>query len=160
MGAVLAAIDVSHVVLRWGHIAAAAIAIGGAIFVATILTPALRRTPGESADAIREAIRRRWAILYHVCVLILLGTGLFNYMAVTAPLHRGQASYNALVGVKIILAFVVFLLGSALVGKAAMFEPIRRAAPKWLAVNIALALIVVAIGCWLKFIPVSTAVAP
>jgi uncharacterized membrane protein len=140
---------------RWLHIIAAVVAVGGAAFIRFVLLPAARSLPADQADALRVAVRRRWAILYMLCVVLLLVSGLYNYMAVAIPAHRGQSIYHALFGLKFILAMVVFFIGSALVGRAAAFEPIRRNASRWLALNVLIAALVIAVACILKFIPAS-----
>jgi uncharacterized membrane protein len=143
-----------HVGVRWIHVVAAIVAVGGALFIRAILMPAAARAvPEEARDAFREAVRKRWAVFYSVMIVLLLASGLFNYLVVTLPMHRGQASYNAMIGVKIILALAVFFIGSALVGRAKAFEALRRSPRGWLSFNIFLALLVVALGCALKFIP-------
>ena len=139
---------------RWLHIVGAIVAVGGAIFIRAIVHPATQSLPADTGQSVRDAFRKRWSMVYGICILVLLATGFYNYLAVTAPQHRGQGSYNALIGVKIILAFGVFFLRSALAGRSPAFENLRRNAPRWLIINIGLALIVVAIATVLKFIPV------
>ncbi len=146
-----------HVLARWLHVLAAVVAVGGAVFWRCVLIPAAAALPDDAHTALRGAVRRRWARILGVAIALLLLTGLFNYLGVTAPVHRGQPLYHALMGVKIILALVVFFLASALVGAASVFEPIRRSAPAWAAVNILLAALVIALGCVLKFLPASPA---
>jgi len=138
---------------RWLHIIGAIVAVGGAIFLRAIILPSTKSLPADAAQSLRDAFRKRWAMVYSISILILLATGLYNYIVVAIPQHRGQAIYNALIGIKIILAFAVFFLGSALVGRSPAFENLRRNAPRWLVINIGIALIVVAIATVLKFIP-------
>jgi uncharacterized membrane protein len=146
-------INWAAVASRWLHIVGAIIAVGGAIFIRAIVLPSTRSLPADTAQTIRDAFRKRWSMIYGICIVVLLASGLYNYLVVAVPQHRGQGLYNALIGVKIILAFAVFFLGSALVGRSPAFENLRRNAPRWLIINIGLALIVVAIATVLKFIP-------
>jgi len=142
---------------RWVHIIAAVIAIGGAVFIRFVLHPATLTLPPDTVESFRANIRRRWAMLYMLCIALLLISGLYNYMAVSIPNHRGQPLYHALFGIKFILAMVIFFIGSALVGRSPALEPLRRNLPRWLGINILLAAIVIALACTLKFIPTTAA---
>ena len=53
-------------------------------------------------------------------------------------------------GTKIILALIVFLLASVLVGRSARFEPLRRDRKKWLLITIVLAFVIVLISSYLR----------
>ncbi len=142
---------------RWVHIIAAVIAVGGAVFIRFVLHPTTLTLPPDTVESFRANIRRRWAMLFMLCIALLLISGLYNYMAVSIPNHRGQPLYHALFGVKFILAMVIFFIGSALVGRSPALEPLRRNLPRWLGINILLAAIVIALACTLKFIPTATA---
>lgn len=146
-------INWAAVASRWLHIVGAITAVGGAIFMRAIVMPSAKDMPADAAQAVRDAFRKRWSMVYGICILTLLATGFYNYLVVTAPQHRGQGAYNALIGLKVILAFAVFFVGSALAGRSPAFEGLRRNAPRWLIINVGLALIVVAIATVLKFIP-------
>src|SRR5262249_39533329 len=131
----------------------AVVAVGGAVFIRLVMIPTISRLPAEAQDSFRAAVRKRWAILYIICIGLLLLTGLYNYWAFSIPQHSGQGAYNALMGVKIILALVFFFIVSAIVGRSAAFESIRKNAPMWLPLNILLAAIVIAIAATLRYIP-------
>jgi hypothetical protein len=78
-------------------------------------------------------------------ISLLLVTGFYNYLAV-----KHEPRYHMLMGIKILLAFGVFFLASALTGRSAGLAGIRRDAPKWLGILIGLAALIVAIGGYLK----------
>ena len=65
------------------HLASAIIWIGGSIFLALVLIPALRRfavPPGQDGGpppGLLEAIARRFRVIAWVCIVILVATGLF-----------------------------------------------------------------------------------
>jgi uncharacterized membrane protein len=145
--------DVFSIVVRWLHITGAIVAAGGAVFALVVVLPALHGVPEEARAGLHEAIRRRYAMLFHAAITALLLTGFYNYIALKAPEHKGQAAYHGLMGVKILLAFGVILLGSALTGRSAVFEAIRRRRKRYLALNVVLALAIVAIGAVLRAMP-------
>jgi hypothetical protein len=83
-------------------------------------------------------------------IALFLASGFYNYLVVSAPKHPHDKAYHALMGVKIITAFVVFFLASVLVGRSARFESLRRDRKKWLLVLIVLAFAIVLISSFLK----------
>lgn len=141
------------VVLRFAHILGAILAVGGAVSAAFVVFPAAQTVPDEARGHFNEAVRKRLAGIVMLAITLLLVTGFYNYLAVELPRHKGQAIYNATMGIKILLAFVVFFVASALTGKSAAFEGIRKKRATWLKLNILLALAVVAIGAFLRAVP-------
>lgn len=139
-----------NVLSRWVHVGTAIAILGGSVFLRFVLMPAAAELPEAEHQALRGRLMGRWRKWVMVGIALFLASGLYNYLAVTLPQHRGQGLYHALMGVKILLALAVFFLASALTGRSPAFEGIRRSAPKWLAVNILLAALVVAIAGFLK----------
>jgi len=149
----LADINWLGVIIRFSHIFGAIIAVGGAIFAAFVVFPAAHVVPEESRAHFNEMIRKGFARLVMIAITLLLVTGFYNYLVVELPLHKGQAIYNATMGVKILLAFAVFFFASALTGKSAAFEGLRKKRKRWLTLNILLALAVVVLGAFLRAVP-------
>lgn len=147
-------IDWPAVALRWLHVVAAVIALGGAIFMRQVLMPAAQQLPDEPHRQLRDDVRRRFGRLFLAALVTLMLTGLYNYVMIEVPRHRGQGAYHGLIGGKILLALAVFFLGSALTGRAAAFEGIRRNARAWLGVNILLALAIVLLAGIARALPV------
>src|SRR5262249_18010652 len=80
----------------------------------------------------------------------LLTGGINYYRVIVEKTHKGDPLYHALLGTKILLAMGIFFIASALVGRAAAFEGMRRDTPKWLLVNLLLAAVIVATSGFLK----------
>jgi hypothetical protein len=99
---------------------------------------------------IRERINSRWGKVVAVSSLILIVTGFYNYLVVMRPLHKGDGLYHALMGGKILIAFIVFFLAAALSGRSAKFDGLRRRAFLMLPALVALQLVIVGIGSYLK----------
>lgn len=138
------------VLFRVVHVATAILVLGGSIFMRFVLMPAAAELPDAEHNALRERVMGRWKKLVMIGIGLFLISGFYNYLVVTMPKHKGQGLYHGLVGTKIILAFIVFFLASALTGRAKAFEGIRNDSKKWLLITIVLALIVVAISGYLK----------
>jgi uncharacterized membrane protein len=138
-------------VMRWVHVGTAIVVLGGAIFLRFVLMPAAQAVLADDVhQKLRERLMATWKRVVHAGIALFLLSGLYNYLVVMAPQHQGDGRYHMLLGIKILLALAVFFLSSALVGRAAAFEGLRKNARVWLAVNIALALVIVAISGFLK----------
>lgn len=62
------------------------------------------------------------------------------------PQHKGDGLYHALIGTKIILAFVVFFFASVLVGRSAGTQKFRDESGKWTSVVLLLSALIVAMS--------------
>jgi uncharacterized membrane protein len=134
------------------HIATAIVLVGGTFFVRFVLLPAAAANlPDDVHAKLRGAIAATWKKIVHLGIALFIVTGAINYYRVIAAgTHKGDALYHALLGTKIILALVVFFIASALVGRSAAFEGMRRNPRRWLMVNLVLAGIIVAMSGFLK----------
>lgn len=150
------------------HIATAIVLVGGTFFVRFVLLPAAAASlPDDVHAKLRAAITATWKKIVHLGVGLFIVTGGINYYRVIAAgTHKGDPLYNALLGIKILLALVVFFIAEALVGKSAAFEGMRRNPRRWLLVNLLLAGVIVAMSGFLKVRdlpaakPAAVAVAP
>lgn len=142
-----------NVASRWIHVGTAIVLVGGAVFQRFVLLPAASGLPQDARDELRARIGARWKLFVMIGIVLFLATGFYNYLAVAAPAHRDDPQrglYHGLMGMKIILSLVVFFLASALVGRAPALESFRQSAPKWLAVTVLLAAVIVGIAGYLK----------
>jgi len=139
-----------NVLFRWIHIGTAIVVLGGSVFLRFLLMPAAEQLPDAEHDALRQRVIGRWKKFVMIGIALFLISGFYNYIVVSIPKHKGDVLYHPLLGTKILLAFGVFFLGSALTGRAAAFEGIRKNSKLWLLVTILLAAIIVAISGFLK----------
>jgi uncharacterized membrane protein len=129
------------VVSRWIHVGTAIVLVGGTSFMKLVVGPSLQGQPSELMDAIRG----RWKKFVHGGIALFLITGFFNYFR-AMPDHKGDGLYHALIGTKIILAFVVFFFASVLVGRSAGTQKFRDNAGKWMSVVLLLSALIVAMS--------------
>ena len=139
-----------NLLFRWIHIGTAIVILGGSVFLRFVLMPAAKDLPEAEHDALRERLMSRWRKIVGIGIGLFLVSGFYNYLVVMMPQHKGDKLYNALLGTKILLAFGVFFLASALTGRAAAFETIRKNSKKWLLITILLATAIVIISGYLK----------
>jgi uncharacterized membrane protein len=130
---------------RWVHVGTAIVIVGGSVFMRYVLMPAADPLPDDIHNDLRGRVIGTWRRFVRIGIGLFLLSGFYNYMR-AIPAHKGDGLYHGLIGGKILLAFAVFFLASALTGQSAAFEGLRRQRKKWLAVTILLAAIVVALG--------------
>jgi uncharacterized membrane protein len=144
-------LDWLAVLFRWMHVLAAVVAVGGVIFQRFVLLPAAKSTiDGDVRQRLHDAVTRRWKGVLMTCIGLLLASGLWNFFTISLPKAEHAPAYHGLFGVKFLAALAVFFIGSALVGRAAAFEGMRRARARWLTIAVALGVLVVLISGVLK----------
>ena len=137
------------VVSRIVHVATAVVLIGGSVFTLLVLMPAAKTISDESHKALAVAVSGRWKRFVHVGILLFLVSGFYNYLQ-AVPQHKGDGLYHALLGIKMLLAFFIFFIASALVGKSSKLEKMRQARSKWLTILVVAALTIVCISGYVK----------
>lgn len=151
--------DPTLLLLRWAHILAAIIAVGGLAFARFGLLPAMSELDAANRDKLHDAIRRRWLPWVIGAITLLFASGLANFLLFNARVKAEgwdggmwmrQTSYHALFGAKFLLAIVIFYFASALVGRGQGTQWIRDARATWLSVTLGLALAVVMISGWMR----------
>ncbi len=143
-------VDFLTVLFRWIHVGTAIVVLGGSVFMRFVLMPAGSKLPDDAHDELRKNVMAVWKRIVHGGIALFLISGFYNYLVVTRPLHDGDGRYHMLIGIKILLALVVFFLASALVGRSSAFEGLRQARAKWLAIVILLATVIVGISGFVK----------
>ena len=151
--------DPVTLVLRWAHVLAAIVAMGGLVFARFALLPAIAELDDQTRDGIHDRIRRRWLPWVIGAITVLLASGLANFLLFNARVKaEGWAggswmrmtNYHALFGVKFLLAMAAFYFASALVGRGAGTQWVRNARAKWLSVTLGLTLAVVLLSGWMR----------
>jgi len=137
------------IVSRVIHVATAIVLVGGSVFLRYVLMPAAAPLAEAEHDALRQRLMNRWKKVVHAGIALLLVSGIYNYIR-QIPNHRGDGLYHALLGVKMLLALIVFFLGSALVGRSAAFEKLRKNRGRCLGLIVLLATLIVGISGFLK----------
>ena len=113
------------------HIGTAITLVGGTAFTLFVLMPSAKELPDDAHQQLAAAVGNRWKRFVHIGILLFLISGFYNYSRMV-PLHKGDGLYHALLGIKILLAFCVFFLAAALVGRSEKLAGIRRDRAKWL----------------------------
>lgn len=142
----LLAIDVLS---RFIHVATAIVMVGGTVFMRFVLMPAAAELPQAEHDQLRQRLLARWKRVVHGGIGLFIVSGFYNFFQ-ALPKHKGDGLYHALVGTKILLAFGIFFIASALVGRSAAFEKMRQQRAKWMGMIVLLAAVIVGISGFVK----------
>ena len=138
------------VISRWVHVATAIVLVGGTAFFRLAVIPSLE---GDSTDLVKR-IRERWKKVVHAGIGLFILSGAYDYMLMI-PQHKGDKLYHPLIGTKMLLAFFVFFIASALVGSKPGTQKFRDDAKKWTGVMLLVAALIVAISSFAKVRPYS-----
>lgn len=143
--------------LRWAHILAAIVAVGGLFYARYGLLPAMQVLDDRTREELHDGIRRRWLPWVIGSITLLFASGLANFLIFNDAAKQWedgtwmkQTSYHALFGVKFLLAFAVFYFASGLVGRGEGTAWIRANRGRWLSVTLLLAVAVVMISGWMR----------
>lgn len=137
------------------HLLGAIFLFGGTLFLFAVLKPSAKDLPETEQDAFQERVLKKWRAYVGLAIGILIFSGFYNYLVVAMPAHNavGDKKYHMFMGIKILIAFVVFFFASVLPGRAHAFEKMRQNSHLWTIVTILLATTVVAIGSFLRVRP-------
>jgi uncharacterized membrane protein len=146
--------DILPVISRIVHVTTAIVVVGGTAFLRLVLMPSASAALSEEEHGrLRQRLIAVWKRFIHAGIGLFLVSGLYNYwLAILAIRASGARDplYHGMLGTKILLAFVIFFIASALVGRSARFEGMRKSAGFWLSVNLAIALVIVGMSGYLK----------
>jgi len=151
--------DPTLLLLRWAHILAAMVAMGGLVFARFALLPALSELDAATQQRIHDRVRRSWLPWVIGAITVLFASGLANFLLFNARVKAEgwadgmwmrQTSYHALFGIKFLMAFAAFYFASALVGRGAGTQWVRDDRAKWLAVTLGLTTGVVLLSGWMR----------
>jgi len=140
-------------VSRLAHILAAVTLGGGIFYLCGVQLPALRES-GTPDEQLRESLRRRWARLVMLTTAVLLLSGFYNYFVVISAARAGTIElarfYHPLIGVKIILAMLVFFLAAILSGRSPAAERFQANMRLWMNVMVVAVLVIIGLASVLK----------
>ena len=142
--------------LRYMHILGAIALMGGTIFMRFALRPVVVGLPPETKASLHEQVRSRWAKFVMVASALLLISGITNLALAGRfnfePVLGMPKGYHMVVGIKFLLALPIFFIAALMTGRSSLAKRFQANAELWMNVNLTLALIMVLIGGYLKFV--------
>lgn len=142
-----------NLVLRYMHIFGAIALMGATIFMRFALLPTLKELSPEERERVHQGVRSRWAKIVGITSGLLLISGFANLGLAARYDYAvpGGLSYSMLGGIKLVLALPIFVLAALLMGKTSLAKKVQASAATVMNINLALAVVLVLIGGWLKF---------
>jgi uncharacterized membrane protein len=134
------------------HILGAIILVGGIFYVRTIIAPPAA-APTADADSLFGGRRAAWAMWVGIATLLLLVTGLWNYMQIIRMHERMASSYHMIAGLKMLAGVALFLLAALIAGRSPAAQTVRQRIGFWLNVALLLGVVTVALGSVLRSYP-------
>ncbi len=143
-------VNVVALLSRWLHIFGAIFLMGGAFYMRAVLIPsAAEALDEETHQKLRGSILGRWRKWIMILSLVLILSGLYNFMLGIAD-HRDQPTYHMLFGIKFLLAIAVFGLASMLAGRKSISQKLQQNSKLWLGVTLAMGAAIVMIAGYMK----------
>jgi uncharacterized membrane protein len=136
-------------VSRICHILGAVVLVGGLFYIRSIIAS----PSGSPVDQLFGGRRAAWAKWVGIATVLLLVTGLFNYVLIMKQHERLASSYHMIAGLKMLAAIAVFLLAALLAGRTAAADALREKWRMWLGVCLVLGLVTVILGSVLRTYP-------
>jgi len=143
--------------LRYMHILGAIALMGGTIFMRFALRPSVIGLEAAERKSLHDQVRGRWARFVMLATGLILISGVVNLALAGRysfePLLGMDKGYHMVVGIKFLLALPIFFIAAALSGRSDLSRRFQTNPELWMNVNLALALVMVLIGGYLRFLP-------
>ena len=133
--------------MRWLHIFSVITAVGSAIFMRFVLLPSLASLRDEDKAIVLKNVMGRARILIHTAIMGILISGLYNLHKVWP---KTVFPYGFIFMLKLVLAMIVFMVAILLTSSSPQRAAFQANRKTWLALNIGLAVIIVALSAFLR----------
>lgn len=135
------------------HILGAVILLGGLFYLRAIIHRTARADASDSTDQAFGGSRAKWAMWVGIATLLLLASGLFNYVMFMKLYDRFDGPYHMLFGIKFLLALAIFAIAAILAGRTPAANRMRLAMRGWLSLCIVLGLAILVIAAVMRSVP-------
>ena len=134
---------------RLAHTTCGATLLGGLVYLRCVVAPQAADAD-DPTQALYADRRKSWGLTVAFASLLLIASGIYNLLSLSAAYNNLPKLYHPLFGVKLLLAIGVMFLGAVLAGKSALAQRLQGAAKGWLNLAIALAVVVFLLGAVLR----------
>ncbi|MCI0492934.1 MAG: hypothetical protein L0Z07_08355 [Planctomycetes bacterium] len=135
------------------HILGAIILVGGIFYVRMIAHRDPPASPSRTADVLFSGNRAKWAMWVGIATLLLVATGLFNYVMFMRTFDRFAGTYHMLFGIKFLLGLAVLFIAAVLAGRSAAADCFRQNLRCWLSLVLLLSLAIVVLAAMMRTVP-------
>lgn len=145
---------IEHVVFfgffRLIHLLAVITVVGGTIMLRYVIMPAMHAQPAEARRPIHEMVQRRLAVIYPTAIGLILISGIVNVVRAYTVAPRPPMVYDMILGVKLLLAFALFIVAFLLVIPGD--NPVQQKRRFWMTFNVHIAVLIVILSVTLRFL--------
>ncbi|MFQ5915696.1 MAG: hypothetical protein ACE5JS_21195 [Nitrospinota bacterium] len=138
----------NFIVAKFLHVAAAGITFGGVVVMLWALMPSLGKVDSQAAATLTDLVGRRFRWMIWTVIVFLLGTGIWMIVLVFTVGVPGPL-YHIILGVKILLALVIFAIALGITVPAKGLESMRQSRRRWMIIEVHLIVVVFFLGVWL-----------
>jgi putative copper export protein len=125
---------------------------GGVFYLRLVVAPAVSNTDG-GAEAYFGSRRGAWAKWVGIATLVVLATGLFNFVMIVKTNQSLGGAYHASFGIVFLLSLVVFFLAAVLAGKSRLAAQFQKDMLRWLNFCVAILVVIVVLTSFMRSIP-------
>lgn len=133
------------VFMRYLHVVSAIVVVGGMSFILLCLTPATRLLDEQFRQSLLKLVHGRFLRIVWVSIAGLVISGVYNWMMLAGIYKKIGPKANALIGIKVLLAVILFAIVAA--RSLGLLTNHKRV----LMINIHLAAIVILLGSILRY---------
>ncbi|MDA0748967.1 MAG: CopD family protein [bacterium] len=139
-----------NVVFQWVHLFAAALAVGGVVFLRFVLLPSVQDLQEAERKAFMDRVLKRFKVVLHASIGLLLLSGMYNMLVVA--MHGGLtvAAYLHVLLTKVFLVLILFTIAILLTVPGEAFAGMKANRKKWLAINTVLGAVVLFLSAYLR----------
>ncbi len=98
------------VALRYVHILATAMLVGGMIFISVALKPALKALDDERRQRFQQTVEGRFKRVVYLCFLALVISGAYNWIRLADQYKAMGPKGNMVIGIKVLLAMIMLAI--------------------------------------------------
>jgi uncharacterized membrane protein len=138
---------VLDILMRYLHVVAACLAVGGAFFIRFLLPIGTRDLEAEAKDFVLLRSRRAFKMVVHPAMLAFIVSGVYNSIRLFRQYKANPPLLHGLWGTHILLGLVIFTISIMLLKGV---QPPRNHR-MWMKVNVGLMLVVILVASSLKW---------
>ncbi len=135
------------ILMRYLHVVAACLAVGGAFFIRFLLPVGTRDLDAENKDFVLLRSRRAFKMVVHPAMLAFIVSGVYNSIRLFPQYKANPPMLHSLWGTHILIALVIFAVSIVLLKGV---EPPRNHRT-WMKVNVVLMLVAILVASSLKW---------
>ncbi len=135
--------------MRWLHIFSVITTVGATVFLRLAMLPALAAIADETRKEVTQSLSRRLRVLIHAALGGILLSGFYNTRLLS---KTAVPPYGIVYAVKMALSLIVFVVAILVTSGSLRYADFQANWRKWLGLNLALAVIIVALSAALRYL--------